>query len=211
MTDTEDLETLWKAVNDELHQGELLPSLWEAAREARPICIEDDVLVLGLTPHQIGLGSHLTTGQNRHRMREVLERVTGEPLDLRVIEGTTHEQWVGRREREAAAAARAEAQVAATRAARALGASWETLREQLTTKYAQAKARQFPQHLARYMLDALAMTLDVETRVRAAEGSDDAVHDRQLARVLDKIANQCGVASPVVALEYMRLRDGRRS
>lgn len=208
MAESEDLATLWKAVNDELHKGELIPSLWEAVRAAEPLAIGDGRLVVGMPRGQMGLGSHMTIGPNRARLEQIIEQLAGERLRLEVIEGQSLEAWESRREREAAVRQRAEDRTAALTGARAASTTWEHLREQLTVKYAQHKGRRYPQQMARYLLEALETIAATASQIAPSSPAEEEAHDRQLARVLEKVAQQCGLPSALVALEYRRVQAG---
>jgi len=208
--ESEDLETLWKAVNDELHKGELIPSLWEAVRTAKPLAIADGRLVVGMGRGQMGLGSHMTVGPNRARLEQIIEHLAGERLTLEVIEGQSLEAWESRRQREMAVRERVEGRAAALAEAQAAGATWDNLREQLTVKFAQHKERRYPQHLARYLLEALQMVVKMASQLAPSSPAEEEAQQRQLARILEKVAQQCGLPSALVALEYHRLQAGAK-
>lgn len=205
MPESEDLETLWKAVNDELHKGELIPSLWEAVRAAKPLTIAEGRLVVGMPQGESGLGSHMSIGANRARLEQIIEQLAGEQLRLEVIEGQSLEAWESRREREQAVEQRAAGRAAALSGAGAAAVTWDQLREQLTVRYAQQKGRRYPQHMASYLLEALEMVAKTESEV-GSSSTEEELHQRHLARVLDKVAQQCGLPSALVALEYRRIR-----
>lgn len=206
MAESADLETLWKAVNDELHKGELIPSLWEAARAAKPVALDGNRLVVGMERGQAGLGSHMTIGPNRSRLEQIIEQLAGERLVLEVIEGQSVEAWEARREREQAVQRRAEDMGATLTTTRAAATAWDDLREQLTVKYAQHRGRRYPQHMATYLVEALRMIAEAAGQLAPSAPDEEEAYERNLARVLDKVAQQCGLPSAMVALEYERVR-----
>ncbi len=205
MAETQDLEALWKAVNDELHRGELIPSLWQAAAAVKPLAMDGDTLVLGVPLDKAGLASHLESTRHRHLVLSTLAKVAGRRLECRVIEGDTPEAWEQRKQREEAQAAEAQITLERLRARRAAVSSWEGLRQSLTLKFHELAAKRSPQALARYLQEVLKLVRETEEKLKAQGVADEAAHERQLSRVFDKIASQCNIPSTVVALEYLKL------
>jgi len=208
MEETHDLDALWRAVNDELHRGELIPGLWEAAACVKPLAIDGDTLVLGVPMDKAGLASHLESTRHRHQVQAIIEKVAGRKLGHRVIEGDTPEAWVRRKAMEEARTAAADAALEQRRARRDAVSSWEGLREQLTLKFQQMAAKRSPRALAEYLHEVLPLVLETERRLEQQGLTDDETHERQVSRVFDKIATQCNIPSTVVALEYLRLARG---
>jgi hypothetical protein len=205
VADTQDPVALWEAVNDELHRGELIPGLWEAASAVKALAIEGDTLVLGVPLDKAGLASHLESTRHRIHVQNIVEKVAGRKLECRVIEGDTPEAWEKRKALEQARAAAADDALERRRQRKDAIGSWEGLRETLTVNYGQLASRRSPKALAEYLEAVLPLVREVETKLQEQGLADDHAHERSLSRVFDKIATQCGIPSTIVALEYIRL------
>ncbi|MFQ6098910.1 MAG: hypothetical protein ACE5O2_14365 [Armatimonadota bacterium] len=211
MPETDDAAALWKAVNAELHKGDLIPSLWEAAARAQPITVDGDTLVLGLAASEIGLRSHLEAPPNMARLRHILRAVAERDMTLRVIEGLTVEAWEATRAREQEREALRGEEAQRRFVARAELAGWEQLRDHLTKLFAERASRRSPQLLAAYLMDVLPLVKHTYETVKQSGKVTQEANERQLSRVLDKIAAQCNVPVTCVALELQRLEGASQS
>ncbi len=147
---------------------------------------------------------------NRSRVIQILERLTGKPLDLRVVEGQDLEAWRRAQEIERLAEERQRAGLDARRALQTAASSWEHLNEALIREFGAVKASRRSVDLARMLLEAFDRVYATDTAVRSGAPEEEALHDRQLSRVCDRLAGYCDVPPTVVALEYLRYRDARR-
>ena len=205
MPETPDLEALWQAVNDELHRGELIPALWQAAAAVKPLAIDGDTLILGAPQDKMGLASHLESTRFKRQVASLIEKVAGQKLSCRVIEGDTPEAWKRRKAMEEARAAGADAALMRRRERRESMSSWEGLRETLTQKFSELASRRSPRSLAQYLQVVLPLVREVERTLEEQGDALDEANERQLGRVFDKIATQCNIPSTIVALEYLKL------
>jgi len=206
-----DLEELWKGVIEGLHRGPVNRSLWDAAAHAKPLCIEDETLILGLSPREMRYAGYLQTAPNRARIQEILLARTGHRLDLRVIEGTTLDDWRRVKQVERLTEERAEDHVRETEARRESVRAWADLNDALIKLFSSVQMRRYPINLARTFVKALSMLYETDTKARAQDPDGTVFHDRELNRVCDKLATYCDLPSTVVAMEYLRYRASRRS
>ncbi|HLK60349.1 MAG TPA: hypothetical protein VKU00_27560, partial [Chthonomonadaceae bacterium] len=190
-------------------------SFWEAVESTHPITIENDTLVVGLDTMDINRASHIQHSAHAHTVQQVLEEVFHQPLELRLIEGTTLADWEATKEREARMAEMREAsQMRPGTAARPQAPAgytdpWEALAEQVTRLYSQVPNRALPQNKARYANEAL-YTL-VEAMDTLYPDDPDDIAERGLARVLERIAGNSEIPAPMLAFELERLRAWRKS
>jgi hypothetical protein len=203
--ETLDLDALWQGVNDELHRGELIPALWQAAAAVKPLAIDGDTLILGAPQDKMGLASHLESTRFRRPVESLIEKVAGQKLSCRVIEGDTLEAWERRKVIEDARAAGADASLVRRRERRESVSSWEGLRETLTQKFSELASRRSPRSLAQYLQIVLPLVRETERKLEEQGVELDDADERQLGRVFDKIATQCNIPSTIVALEYLKL------
>ena len=211
MSDTQELEALWQAVNDELHRGELIPGLWAAAAAVKPLAIDGGTLVLGVPLDKTGLASQLQSTRHKHPVENLIEKVFGRRLECRVIEGNTAEAWERRKALDDARSAEADVTLTRMRARRDAVGSWESLREQLTIKFGEMASRRSPLALALFLREVLPLVRETERQLEEQGLTGDHAHERHLSRVFDKIATQCNIPSTIVALEYVKLGEAGES
>ncbi|MCX7599055.1 MAG: hypothetical protein N2512_09345 [Armatimonadetes bacterium] len=205
-----DLEKLWQRVNEQLRRGPVNRGLWDAALTAKPITIEGDLLVLGVPPREARYVSYLETAVNRRQVLEILHSITGRPLDFRVIEGTGLDDWERVKEVERLATERASAGLGAQVAARTSTEAWEQLGETLLKMFS-GSALRYPLNLAQTFNRALAVVYETDFRVRAEDPENEALHDKHLNRICERLATHCELPATLVALEYLRYRARRQS
>lgn len=210
MPETVDLEGVWKQINVELRRGSINRSLWDAAMAAKPLAIDEGKFILGLAPADMRMGGYMTTSQNRVQIEALLQKLTGQRLELTVIEGTVPEAWDKYKER-------LQAQVGQTLDAAqfrsehqgALGV-WTNLAADMHKMYTDTPQRRFPEQVARLLVRLLPVVAEAEEKAREVEPEAEQVHFTHLNRAFDKIATYTEVPAPLVALEYLRYRSSRK-
>jgi hypothetical protein len=183
-------------------------SLWEAMEQTVAITIENDTMIIGLSARIFNLAGHLNVSEHRNAIERALSEHAGRPLKLRVIEGETLTDWENTKQREARVAAMREASYERRDREQAAAQSWDTLYDYVARAYSSAPYRQLPQGKARYMSEMLYAISDAMETLYP-ENADEFI-ERQLARVIDRVASSADVASTMVALELERLRAWRK-
>jgi len=207
-----DVKSLWQAVNETLHQGAVNRPLWEAARTAVPLVIEEETnaLVLGMPTRRMDLAGHLETRINKARLQEIVQAKLGRRLDIKVIEGETLEAYERAAERERLRAVSAEAAHAKALGVQTAAASWDTLNEQILVLHTQTEGRRFVTTRAKFLIRCVRTIAEAEDRIREREPGKDDFHERQLARTLEKVATLTDSQVMGVTLEYLRYRSSRQ-
>lgn len=210
MSDELDLTTLWNSVNIELRKGDIDRSLWEAAKAARPLVIEDEALIVGFAPGDMRLAGHLNAGAKKAQIQGIVQRLVGRRLDLVIIEGHTPEDWEKHKQRQQAIADHTVGQVDfRTEHKGALGA-WEELAVAMHRLFTETQQRRFAEQLARLLIKALPIIADAEDKARELEPEAEQLHFTRLNRAFDKLSTYTDIPAPIVALEYLRYRSSRR-
>jgi hypothetical protein len=210
MSEKLDLHTLWQNVNIELRKGDIDRSLWEAARAAVPLAVEDDVLVLGLKPSEMRMGGYLTTPAKRTQIVAIIQRLSGLRVELQVIEGDSVEAWEKHKQRHQAQVDHTMDQAQYRSEHKGALGVWENLGVELHRLFSETQKRRFPEQLARLLIRALPIIADAEEKAREAEPEAEQVHFTHLNRSFDKLSTYTDIPAPIVALEYMRYRGSRR-
>jgi hypothetical protein len=211
MADGLDLEALWQQVNEAIRRGPINRPFWEAAAAAKPLAIEDDTLIIGFEPRDMRHASYIETQVNKTRIQEVLQARTGRRLDIKCIEGATPEAWESTKRREAENEDKLRAQVEQLQAHRTSMSAWADLHQRLVVLFSATEARRMPAVLANLLVKSLPMLYEVDVQVRTSDPGGEALHNRELNRVFDKVGTFCDLSSTQVALEYMRYKSARRA
>lgn len=212
MSEAPNLEALWKKVNVQLKkQGDATDrTLWEAAEAAQALAVDEGVLVVGLKPGDMRLAGYLTTPARRKQILAVVEALTGQKLDLQVIEGQTADDWEKYKARHQSQIDHTMDQAQFRSEHKGALGVWETLSAELHRLFSETQQRRFPEQLARLLIRALPILADAEEKAREAEPDAEQVHFTHLNRSFDKLSTYTDIPAPIVALEYMRYRSSRQ-
>ncbi len=206
-----DLQKLWQAVNQALRRQPVSRAVWEAADAAVPLELDGEMLVLGFEPRDMRHASYLETTVNKARIQEILQAKTGKRLDVRCIEGTAPDTWENTKAREAEQQARTRAGFDHLRTHGTAITAWETLSHNLTNLFANTEARRLYTVQAATLVKVLPMVYETDTSARAADPDATAINDRELNRIMDKLATFADLPPTQVALEYLRYRGSRKA
>ncbi len=203
------LKLLWANCVERLKDRINNRSFWEALERCHAITVESDFLILGLDAADFNFATHLQQVSNMHAITEVVQELFNQPLQIRLIEGTTLQDWEATKQRDTRVAAMK--QSTATRQIRQDAAleGWDGLYEYIARLYMQTPLRGLPQGKARYANDAL-YTLAEAMDSLYPENPDEVV-ERSLARVLERISNASDIPATVLAFELERLRAWRKA
>ena len=194
-----ELAEVWAEVLPDLRKGVTGVGVWAALNGARPITVEDGTLILGLPSQENELAGHLRLAQTRKLIETEVGRHFEQALNLRVIEGTTAEDWATEKIRDAE---KRRLQVQSLERARAqvqAGTSWEGVYEQLSRKFAETPNRSLPQNRAKFFMEAVEI---VAAAVRETPVTDD-LAERNYARCLERVSQYSDVPSTLVAVKVL--------
>lgn len=201
------IQTIWFRVVDEVKNRVIHPTLWKALEAGVPVTVDEGEFVVGFPMGTFHLSSHLNSLDHKNIIEATIAKHTGERLSLRIIDGSTLEDWQAVKVKEAHARALREA--AARRRSDEKGSVrvWETVLEQVGRKYATMQNRQFAQSRALYITEAVGMVSDAMDRYIPEGEEPDELTQRAVARILEKVAALVEVPSTLVGLELLRLRQ----
>ncbi len=208
-------EKVWREATDVvLIRSDRFGPLNQAMQAAVPITLDGDLLVLTMPGSERHLAGHLETASNRNAILNALELVIGRRINFRVIDGTTVEDWeqikaAEEQQRKWAAQEKAEAPSPAAPAAGPAAAGsdpWNQIIQQMHRRYHELSRRQQPQAKARFCREILIRVIQTEEEIRAGGEVDEDTHERNLARMLDRLATVLEVPGVVVGLEFERMK-----
>ena len=211
MAEETELVALWQQVNEAIRRGPINRALWEAADAAVPLSLEEDTLIIGFNPKDMRHASYIETTVNKTRILEVLQARTGKRLDVKCIEGDTAQAWENTKSREGQAATRARESLEHARAHNTSVQAWGDLNQRLVKLFSVTEARRLAGVRASLLVKSLPMVHETDTQVRTSDPGAEAIHNREMNRIFEKLSTYCEIPATQVALEYMRYRSSRKS
>lgn len=194
---TEDAAQIWHDVTELVKRRLVLPALWRAMEEAKGLTVDGYLLVLGFSANSAHGAGLLVDQKNLNVIEQAIEEVAGQPWRLKVIHGETLQDWQEQKKREEETAVFARTMQEKRRRETGAEQNWEAVSERLTRRYAELPLRGLAQTQAAFMEEAIAMI--AESVVRLMSDPPTELEQRGLARVIDKVADRCGVPAPMIA------------
>lgn len=194
-----DLDSVWSEVLPDIRRGVTGVGVWSALNASKPVTVEDGMLVIGLPFESSELAGHLRLPHTRKIIEDMLGEAFEQKLTLRVIEGTTANDWATEKKRDAERRKLEEQALERARSKVKASSSWDAIYDQLSRKYAETPARSLPQNRARFLLWA------VETVATALQETPvtDELSERNFARCLERIAQYAEIPSTLVAVQVL--------
>src|SRR5262249_49738088 len=124
------------------------------------------------------------------------------------IEGETLEDWIFTKKRDERVAALKSANYAEKDRKEDESQSWDSLLDQIAKSFSATQSRSLPQTKARFLTEMLYLVTDAMETLYPDDRDD--FTERQMARVLEKVAGCTDVPAPVVSLEIDRLRAWKK-
>jgi len=208
-------EKVWREAGEVvLMRSDRFGPLNQAMQATVPIVLDDDTLVLTMAGSERHLAGHMETAANRNSILNALELVAGRRLDFRVIDGTTQEEWEqlkrvqeqARSRRTGPASPETAPGGAASPSTKSSDSAWDELIQRMHRTYQQLPKRQHPQAKSRYIREVLGWIAGADEELRLREGVDEDVHERMLARAIERLSAIVDLPAVVLALELDALR-----
>jgi hypothetical protein len=174
--------------------------VWTALNVAKPLAVEGGFMVLGLSPADFELAGHLRIPATSKLIESEISSRVGSPIRLRIVEGTSGEDWERAKRRDLEAKRLQEAAIERTRAEMTARTNWDSVYETLSRKYAGTPNKSIPQNRARFYDDAVNFL--AESRSKQENFDDQA--ERNFARCIERVAQYAEVPSALVALAVLK-------
>jgi len=214
-------QKIWKEATDVvLIRSDRFGPLNQAMQATLPITLDGDLLVLTIPGSERHLAGHMETAANHNSITNALEMVYGQPVEFRLIDGSTVEDWGALKAAEmrakAAAAAnrnperRSGASPTATASASAAGRGgegpWDDLIQRVHKSYQELAKRQYPQSKAKFAREVMRQIARTEEELKYAEESNEEANERGLARVLERLGSVIDLSPVFLAMIYESLK-----
>jgi hypothetical protein len=161
--------------------------------------MDNGVFVLGVPPQDSALGAHLRLPSTSQIIERNVGKGLGHQVRLRVIDGTTLEDWELVKRRDVERRRLQEAELDKMRAEMQAKTSWDGIYEQLSRRFAAVSNRSLPQNRARFFEEAI----EIIAEVRKGQAEFDDLGERNFARCLERVAQYTEVPSTIVAKEVL--------
>jgi hypothetical protein len=206
-------EKIWRESTEVvLIRSDRFGPLNQAMQAAVPITLDGDLMVIAMPGSERHLSGHMETAANRNSILNALELTSGERLGFRIIDGTTVEEWEALKKgeakaRESATRVRQGAAPTETRPSVGVGEGpWDQVIQRIHRQYQQLAKRQYPQSKARYLREALTWIAANDEELRYQDSFDEDLHERALARAIERLASVLDLPPVVVAMQFENMK-----
>lgn len=195
-----DLVEVWKSSLPAVLNKVTGRGVWTALNAAVPITVDNGMLILGIPSNDTELAGHLRLPNTSRQIEVAFSEKYGEAVKVRVIGGTTPEDYEIVKRRDAERRRMQEAEMAKSRQELQAKSTWEGVYEQLSRRFSAMTNRSLPQNKARFYAEAL----DLVAETRREHQEIDDMSERNFARCLERIAQYSDVPSTLVAEEVLK-------
>ena len=212
MVNQVELRLLWSKVVDRVKLQVSHPSFFRAIELAVPITTEGDTFVIGFAPVNLYMAGHLNVSEHKNAIEAVIQEMTGTKYVVRIIEGDTMEDWQLAKDKDERRRQLRDSESQQKKVESAAQKAWEKLLILSGRKYAALPYRGMPQFRAKYITEMIGLMSDAIDELMIVE--DDKVDERgerQLARVIERVAQLAEVPGPTIGLELWRHRAEKNS
>ena len=205
MTDPNQAQDIWLRAAERVKDRVIAPTLYRALEVGVGLTIEDDYLILGFTNADFPMSGHLRSSQHQPIIEQCLSEVAGRKMRLRVVEGTTLQDYENYKTMQAVGEAGRALLSERKELEHQVERAWDEVGEEISRGYARLHLRQLPQTRGLYIAQAFEILKEAVNRLNYSVDSDE-LHKRALARVFDKFAVAIDVPPAWLAYEFFRLR-----
>jgi hypothetical protein len=195
-----ELAEAWKQALPEMREAVTGVGVWTALNTAKPIAVDEGVLVIGLPHEEMELSGHLKMPQIRRVIESAISQRLEQSVTLRVIEGTTDTDYETVKRRDAEARRLQEQQLNKLRAELQAKTNWDTVYEQLNRRYAAIPNKSLAQNKARFFEEAVELIVEA----RKSQTNHDDLSERNFARCLERVAQYSELPSTFVAARVLQ-------
>jgi hypothetical protein len=195
-----DVQAIWKDTLPTVLHGVTGRGVWAALNAVVPIALEDGTMVLGVPVGENELGGHLRMPNTQRLIEVTASKVSGSSLRVRVIDGTSSEDYERVKRRDAERRRLQDAEISKMRAEMESRTNWEGVYDQLSRRYAGLANKSMPQNRARFYEDALALIAEA----RKNQEKFDEMGERNFARSIERLAQYTDVPSAIVARDVLK-------
>lgn len=195
-----DAATLWTQALPTIQNTISGRGVWAALNAARPITLEEGVLVVGLPHEDSQLAAHLRLAQNHRVIEHFVSRTAQKSTKVRIIDGVTEQDYEIVKRRDAERRRLQEQEMAKMRAEMQARTSWDSVYEQLSRRWSAVGNKSLPQNRARFFEEAVEIVAEARREMQNA----DEMSERNFARCLERVAQYVEMPSTLVASQVLQ-------
>lgn len=191
----QEMQQAWSAIRERVKQQVTGRTLYRALDALQLVTIEGETVVLGLPHEEYQLAGHLNAPTVRKWIEQYIEEAYAVRPQLVIIEGTTLQDWQLHQRKQDELRRLSEQGTRKREAEARTYTNWEAVYEQVGRKFAETPGRSLAVNRARYLNEMIAFVRDALQRIPVESEADE----RQLNRIIERIANNAEASSTVVA------------
>lgn len=195
-----DVAQIWSQVLPTIKQGVTGVGVWAALNSCKPIIMENGFFVVGLPHEESDLSGHLKLASTKRLIEQTLAPELNQPIQFRVIEGTTNQDWELEKRRDAEKQRLNEQAMTKLRAELTARSDWDQVYESLSRKYAAVANKSLPQNRARFFEDGVELVV----QARKDQTNFEDIQERNFARCIERLAQYAEMPSAIVAREILK-------
>jgi len=196
---------VWLQAAEKVKDRVIAPTLYRALELPVGITVDGDEFILGFSNADLPMAGHLRSAQYKAIIDQCVSEVFKKKVRVRIIEGTTLDDYAHFKETLEARDATLVTVSAQRESERAVIAKWDEIGERITRLYARLHLRQLAQQRAEFMWEAFKI-INQAVDSMGYEQSTDEIQKRALARVFEKFATVVEIPSTMLAFEFFKLR-----
>ncbi len=196
---------IWLIAAEKVKDRVIAPTLYRALELPVGIAVEGNEFILGFANQDLPMAGHLRSAQHRAIVDQCVSEVLKRKVRVRIIEGTTIEDYEHYKQQEKARETTHVTLNAQREKERQVIAAWDQIGEQITRLYAKLNLRQLAQQRAEFMWEVFRLIDEAIDKMGYDENSDE-ISKRALARVFEKFATVVDIPSTMLAFEFFKLR-----
>lgn len=191
----QEMQQAWSAIRERVKQKVSGPTVYRALDALQLVTIEGETVVLGLSHESYSLVGHLNAPTVRKWIDQYLEEAYAFRPQVVIIEGTTLQDWQLHLRKQEELRRLSDQGARKREAETRVYTNWESVYEQVGRKFAETPGRSLASNRARYLNEMIAFVRDALTRLPVESEADE----RQLNRIIERIANNVDAPAAVVA------------
>lgn len=192
---SQEMQQAWNAIRERVKQQVTGRTLYRALDALQLVTIEGETVVLGLPHEEYQLAGHLNAPTVRKWIEQYIEEAYAIRPQLVIIEGATLQDWQLHQRKQEELRRLSEQSTRKREAETRTYTNWEAVYEQVGRKFAETPGRSLATNRARYLNEMVAFVRDALQRIPVETEADE----RQLNRVIERIANNAEAPSAIVA------------
>ncbi|MEP0765609.1 MAG: hypothetical protein HRF45_03590 [Fimbriimonadia bacterium] len=198
-----DLIGAWRVALPKVKTAVTGRTLWQALDMVVPVTMEGDLVVLGVPAQQSNLVGHLRSTPSKRAIERNLSDVLKQEVQVEIIGGDSIADWELIKTKAEHVKDLQEKEYQRSTESKARQQAWESSYEQLSRLNAAVPNKALPQNRARLLVDGL----NVIVAAVREQGDLDDLGERNMARLIERLAGYTDVPAPVVAYMVLERLD----